>query len=435
MILVNLPRPVTAALLFLTVPIAAGAQESGTPPALEVKLDRAGWKYETGDTARFTVSLTKAGQLPKGAKVEITSGHVRLTPMSRETVDASSLPRTIKASMAEPGFIRVTATVQNGSSVDTALATAAFSPEKIGTATTMPGDFEKFWTETITKARRTPLAPLLTKMPERSTPEVDVYHISFQNDRVGSRIYGMLAIPSKPGRYPAVLSVPGAGVRPYFPDIGLARRGVIRLSIGIHGIPVDRDSLLYNELRATALQRYNTYGMESRDTYYYKRVFAGVVRAGDFIYSLPQFDGQNYLVQGSSQGGGLAIVAGALDERVKGIVVAYPAMSDHLSYLEGRTGGWPHHFVDTAGMRAIPEKVETLRYYDVVNFARLLRVPGFYSWGYNDNVVPPSSSYAAFNQITAPKEVLIVPETEHFKSPEQVAREREWILGKLGIAR
>jgi cephalosporin-C deacetylase-like acetyl esterase len=297
----------------------------------------------------------------------------------------------------------------------------------------MPADFEKFWTETIASARRTPLAPVMTKMQQRSTPAVDVYHISFQNDRVGSRIYGMLAVPTKPGKYPAVLSVPGAGVRPYFPDIGMARRGVIRLSIGIHGIPVDRDSLLYNELRATALQRYNSYGMESRDTYYYKRVFAGVVRAGDFIYGLPQFDGKNYLVQGSSQGGGLAIVAGALDERVKGIVVAYPAMADHLSYLEGRTGGWPHHFVDTVGMRAIPEKVETLRYYDVVNFARLLRVPGFYSWGYNDNVVPPSSSYAAFNLITAPKEVLIVPETEHYKSPAQVARERDWMLERLGI--
>ena len=37
-----------------------------------------------------------------------------------------------------------------------------------------------------------------------------------------------------------------------------------------------------------------------------------MVRAGDFIFGLPQFDGSNYVVQGGSQGGGLAIIAGAL---------------------------------------------------------------------------------------------------------------------------
>ena len=135
---------------------------------------------------------------------------------------------------------------------------------------------------------------------------MDAYHVSFQNQRAGSRIYGMLSVPARPGRYPAMLVVPGAGVRPYFPSIATARRGVIHLAIGIHGIPVDRDSLLYNELRASALQTYWTYGIEDRDRYYYNRVFVGVLRAGDFIYSLPQFDGTNYVVQGGSQGGGLA---------------------------------------------------------------------------------------------------------------------------------
>jgi len=57
-------------------------------------------------------------------------------------------------------------------------------------------------------------------MPERCTSEADVYQISFQNDGYGSRIYGMLAMPKKSGKYPAILRVPGAGIRPYSGDPG-----------------------------------------------------------------------------------------------------------------------------------------------------------------------------------------------------------------------
>lgn len=162
-------------------------------------------------------------------------------------------------------------------------------------------------------------------------------------------------------------------------------------------------------------------------------MFAGVLRAGDFIFSLPRFDATNYVVQGGSQGGGLAIVAGALDERVKGIVVAHPAMSDYFAYFAGKPGGWPHLFQDTAGMKALPEKLATIPYYDVVNFARLVRVPGFYTWGFNDNTVPPTSAYAAYNLITAPKDLFISPDVQHFTDKSQEDRSRAWELEKLGV--
>ena len=270
-------------------------------------------------------------------------------------------------------------------------------------------------------------------MPQYSTPDVDVYHINFQNQSTTSRIYGMLSVPTKPGRYPATLVVPGAGVRPYFPSVETARRGVIHLAIGVHGIPVDRDSLLYNELRATALNRYWAYGVEDKDDYYYKRVFVAVLRAGDFIYGLPQFDGTHYVVQGGSQGGALALFAGAMDPRVTAIAVTHPAMSDHFGYFAGKPGGWPHIFQDTSHMRALPEKMETMRYYDAVNFARLVNVPGIYTWGFNDNTVPPTSSYAAYNEVTASKELFLAPETGHFRNAAQNARINAWVLGQLGV--
>jgi len=359
----------------------------------------------------------------------------RMRPMRTDSIAGTGAGVALKGALTVPGFLRATATALVNGVTYTGMATAAFSPELIDASTTPPADFESFWQKAIADARRTPLDPVMTRRADLSTPEVDVYHVSFQNQKVGSRLYGMLSVPTKPGKYPAMLVVPGAGVRPYFPSVKTARLGVIHLTIGIHGIPVDRDSLLYNELRATALADYRSAGVEDRDAYYYKRVFVGVVRAGDFLFSLPQFDGVHYVVQGGSQGGGLTLVAGALDARVKAIAVSYPAMSDHFGYLRGRAGGWPHIFADTSKVKAKAEKMETLRYYDAVNFARLIKVPGIYAWGYNDTTVPPTSVYAAYNLITAPKETVIAVETGHFRTPAQTARIDAWLLERLGVKR
>ncbi len=76
-----------------------------------------------------------------------------------------------------------------------------------------------------------------------------------------------------------------------------------------------------------------------------------------------------------------------------------------------------------------------MRYYDTDNFARLLTVPGIYAWGYNDVTVPPTSSYAAYNLITAPKQALIVVATGHFRVPSQTKQMDAWLLEKLGVAR
>ena len=154
-------------------------------------------------------------------------------------------------------------------------------------------------------------------MPERCTENVNVYHVNLQNYRLNTRLYGILCVPKKEGKYPAILQVPGAGARPYNGDIANAEKGFITFQIGIHGIPVNMDVSVYNNLMAGALAGYWNYNLDDKDRYYYKRVYLGCVRANDFIASLPQYDGTNLGVTGGSQGGALSIVTAALDPRVK----------------------------------------------------------------------------------------------------------------------
>jgi cephalosporin-C deacetylase-like acetyl esterase len=77
------------------------------------------------------------------------------------------------------------------------------------------------------------------------------------------------------------------------------------------------------------------------------------------------------------------------------------------------------------------DKISTIAYYDVVNFARRVKVVGYYSWGYNDETCPPTSMYAAYNVISAPKELYLALDTGHWTYPEQGEKMNAWLLSRL----
>jgi cephalosporin-C deacetylase-like acetyl esterase len=246
-------------------------------------------------------------------------------------------------------------------------------------------------------------------------------------------LYGILCVPRAAGKYPAVLSVPGAGVRPYRGLPQLAARGLITFQIGIHGIPVIQPQEVYDSLASGGLSGYPTMGLDARDRYYYRRVYTGTLRANDFLTSLPQWDGRNLGVTGGSQGGALSLVTAGLDRRVTRLAAYYPALSDLTGYLHDRAGGWPHMFRATEGPAShrSEAKILTSQYYDVVNFARRVTAPGLYSWGFNDETCPPTSTYAAYNVITAPKRLILAYDTGHRSTQEQVDEVDDWLVDEL----
>ena len=98
--------------------------------------------------------------------------------------------------------------------------------------------------------------------------------------------------------------------------------------------------------------------------------------------------------------------------------------------------GFDHRFLDNAvfdvqRQLAGAEKLKTMAYYDVVNFARLIKVPTYMTWGYNDNVCPPTTSYAVYNSLKCPKEALITPINEHWTSTDTEYGHWMWIKKHL----
>lgn len=396
--------------------------------------DRVGWKYEPGQRVKFSIEVTK-NRLPlENVTVWYEVAQDMMEPLMKDTVVLKNGKFTLDAgTMKKPGFLRCRVwTRYEGRSVE-GRATAAFTPEKIKPTAVLPNDFNEFWEKAKQTNARIPMNTKLRLLPERCTDKVNVYEWNVQNFRPNSRLYGILCVPVKPGKYPALLRVPGAGVRGYSGAIAEAEKGIITLEIGIHGIPVTLEPSVYVSLGQGGLYRYQYQNWDNRDEVYYKRVYMGCVRAVDYLCSMEAFDGVNLLVQGGSQGGALAIVTAALDNRVTGVVSFYPALSDLSGYEKGRAGGWPHLFRRSMDSEEIKQKkLEVSSYYDVVNFARMLKVPVFFYLGYNDMVCPPTSTFSVYNTITAPKEIIIMEEAEHYAYPEHWSQALRWIYSKMG---
>lgn len=417
--------------VFLFLANTVLAQPTEQAVKVVVSPDHNNWEYNLGEKASFTITVLRNNQPVKGAKVSYQVGPERIRPAKTETVTLGADAIRTEGSMKEPGFLQCFATTEVEGKQYKGLATVGYAIDKIQPTVTRPADFNSFWEKGKAELKNVPMDMKMTLLPERSSANSNVYVVNVQGYG-NSRLYGMLAVPKKEGKYPAVLQVPGAGIRPYFPDLEVADQGVIVFTIGIHGIPVDMQPVVYDNLNNGALKGYFFFNADNKDRYYYKRVYLNCVRANDVIASLPQFDGVNLAVSGNSQGGALSIITAALDNRVKHLAAVHPALSDLTGYLHGRAGGWPHIFSESNQWYSNSTQVkETIAYYDVVNFAKDVKVNGYYTWGFNDEVCPPTSYYAVYNVIDAPKQTAVYHDSGHWMYTEQKMKFNKWIIETL----
>ena len=238
----------------------------------------------------------------------------------------------------------------------------------------------------------------------------------------------------KEGKYPALLRVPGAGVRPYGGDIWTAAQGAITLEIGIHGIPVTMEQKVYDDIFHGALNWYWEFYMDDRDKNYYKRVVLGCIRALDYIEEYTPWNGKEMGVTGSSQGGFLTLATAGLDKRITYYAPVHAALCDHTNSLKGVACGWPHYFYYNKG-KGQEKQIEVSRYYDGINFARLItdKQKGWFSFGYNDDVVPPTTAWETYNIVKGPKEIVPYQATWHFWHQEQWDEWENWLLKQMNI--
>ena len=395
--------------------------------------DHADWLYKTGEKARVRVEFYQYG-IPRDGVVEYTLADDRLTDDKSGTATLKGGVATIDMGTRKtPGFRDLRLKITLDGKTYQHHVKVGFSPEKIVPFTKEPSDFAAFWEETLAEAARTPLSYTRERYPELCTDKVDCDIVKLKVNRSQS-IYAYLFLPkdAAKGSCPAVFCPPGAGIKTIKnPKPFYAENGFIRLEMEIHGLDPRISDQTFAEISAAFNSSANGYlenGIDSRERYYMRHVYVAMVKVVDLLTSLPEWDGKNVAVQGGSQGGGLALIAAGLDKRITQCVANHPALADMAGYAEpGRTGGYPHMQKEIL----TPEHIKTLSYYDVVNFARHISCPVRMTWGYNDDVCPPTTSYAVWNVLTCPKEALITPINEHWTSEETERGHCAWLITQL----
>ena len=394
-----------------------------------VLADRADCHYRIGEEPRLRIFAKGGGSGLSGVQVQYEAGNDRMEPDMKGTMTFMRGEAQVPVgTMTVPGFRYCTIRFEVKGESYTETVKVGFSAKDIEPTISNPLDFDFFWKQTLKKAAELPLVEEIVEILQFSDNEVRTIMVRIPCDEEGGSIYGYVSIPNDGQKHPVLLVPPGAGVKRVNPSMGYAKEGFITFTMEVHGMPLNAS----DEFIASEKERLGDYwytGIEGRDTYYYKRVYTGCVRAIDYLMSLPEWDGKHVGVTGGSQGGALSIVTAALHPEVDFVAAFYPALSDVSGYQVGRAGGWPRMFVHSGDHPEINHKkaLRVMGYYDVVNFARRVKCPGFYNYGFNDNTCPPTSVRAVLNVIKAPKEIVETPAAYHWRFGEVNKEATAWM--------
>jgi cephalosporin-C deacetylase len=160
-----------------------------------------------------------------------------------------------------------------------------------------------------------------------------------------------------------------------------------------------------------------TRGITRPEDYYYTRLFTDAALAVDTAVELAGGGATPPIaVIGGSQGGALALATAALRADVVRVCQAYvPFLCDiqraitlapRAPYTE-----IPEFLAENIDL--VEGALDTLRYVDCALLARRITAATLVTVGLMDDVCPPSTVFAAYNEITADKEITVVPYSGH----------------------
>jgi cephalosporin-C deacetylase-like acetyl esterase len=215
-----------------------------------------------------------------------------------------------------------------------------------------------------------------------------------------------------------------------------AKMRLLAFDFNAHGLPNGKGKAFYDEQTNGKLKSYPAFGADDRDKIYFLGMYLRVLRALEFVTTQPQWDGKTLIVQGSSQGGGQALVAAAMDRRVTLCLASVPALCDHTAFMVNRTPGWPRIVPKDSSGKYNDKVAQAARYIDAVNFAARIKCPTWITVGYIDRTCSASSVYAAYNNIPADTEKHIIarPGMGHSFPPDLSAKFDEVIKAHVSHA-
>lgn len=389
--------------------------------SLRIECDEADFAYELDQPITFRITAVNRGRIAAEGELQVVVDNDGPQILHREKYAFSGNPVEVTVRATAPGFLRCRALYQ---AVDLSgmqdVLYVAVAPEKVTATVPAPDDFDAFWEQKRSELAAVPmdieLTPWFSELP-------GIECFDAQISAVGEApASGILAYPTSAteGSLPAIIWAPGAGVRPASSEdakIG-AELPALSFAFNPHGLRNDQPASYFAEYEIDALHEYWHQGRNDREKSYFVGMFQRLLRSIDFVCSRPEWDRKTLVICGNSQGGALAIVGGALDLRVTLVIAGVPAMCDHGAWLAGRSPSWPDFVPRNLDNSVDQQILDVSRYFDVCNFASRCRTESLVLVGYQDDVCPPATIFAAFNQLAGKKSLWAEPSMSHGVPPE-----------------
>jgi cephalosporin-C deacetylase len=285
-------------------------------------------------------------------------------------------------------------------------AVLAVDPLSIKPIQAEPNDFDAFWSAQKAALAAVPINPQLFQI--NSLPNgTRVFKIQFGNVD-GRSVFGYLAVPSGAGPFPAVLTVPPFGDSPIQAEpLGLTdyaeKSKAIAMSISIHNAPIDQ----------VDPQAYRPDDLTRREGHYARYMVLSCLRAVDYLFSRSDFNG-DLGVSGNSQGGFLSLAVAGLDSRVKAVMPINNSSSEQNGWRFNRSSGFPN-FVQSGRNLNLDSNavIRAMQYYDAAYFAKRIKGVMMFQTGYEDDLTPAATQFAAANEHRGTSTILHMREYGH----------------------
>ena len=374
---------------------------------------------------QLSLSLDDPSQLvnaltPAGIKVrfennsdQVVSSEVALHIESSQGVPLLNNNRTFTCQPHEvatlswavtPGaadFYQVTAAVTlEGANPKQASTTFGYDVTNIKLTTTPPADFNEYWQKVKDEVHVGTIAIVRTIDPLRTTKMVTVERLTITVDNYTGIAW--LATPKFPGRYPALMILPGDHVRRIYANEKLAELGFVVLTVE----PTGQD--ITDGLQIIATTAFTNPGDPAE--FGYRAVMLHYLQALKMLEDgmIPEVDPGRIAVTGVGLGGSMALMLGALDTHIQAVA---PDMPSYCYIEQGKDlPGWPYpDFVPY--LRDHPKErdvvLKTLAYYDAANFTAGISCPTLFSAGINDSYCRPTNIYGLANNLPGPHAVTL----------------------------
>ncbi|ONI80489.1 hypothetical protein ALI22I_45125 [Saccharothrix sp. ALI-22-I] len=289
------------------------------------------------------------------------------------------------------------------------------------TATAEPENLDLWWKSRLEESRAAALPPVLTPYGADAYGPLAVWDVEFSGYG-GDRVRGWYIRPAGSGveSLPTVVCYIGYGGGRGLPSehalLPAAGFAVFVMDTRGQGGRWTVGATPDSGFTGPEYPGVMTRGIATPETYYVTRLMVDAALAVEVAASLDGVDETRLAVSGGSQGGGLALAAAALNgEAVKVCHADVPFLCDFQRAIT-MTGAEPYAEISqflAQHVDLIPAALDTLRYVDGALLAKRITATSLLSVGLMDEVCPPSTVYAAYNEITAPKEIAVFPFSGH----------------------